>query len=138
MRRSLTRVQGLAPAAGGEGAIPASPCLPPEGWSPQPCFSMRPCTVLPATVPNYIASNKFEPVDGSHPEFLAAQAEVAHTVETLIGIRARRARLKTAEVPCYEAHRIHGTSNLRAFHDGLRIFRTIVSERLRRYRVRAN
>lgn len=58
-------------------------------------------------------------------------------VETLIGIRARRARLKTTEVPCYEAHRIHGTSNLRAFHDGLRIFRVIVSERLRRYRVEA-
>jgi glycosyltransferase involved in cell wall biosynthesis len=59
-------------------------------------------------------------------------------VETLIGIRARRARLRTAEVPCYEAHRIHGASNLRAFHDGLRIFRTIVGERLRRYRVRAS
>jgi hypothetical protein len=56
-------------------------------------------------------------------------------VETLIGMRAR---LKTAEVPCYESNRIHGASNLRAFHDGLRIFRTIVSERLRRYRVRAN
>ena len=58
-------------------------------------------------------------------------------VETLIGIRARRARLRTAEIPCYEAHRIHGTSNLRAFHDGLRIFRVIIRERLRRYRVLA-
>lgn len=58
-------------------------------------------------------------------------------VETLIGIRARRARLKTAEVPCFEAHRIHGTSNLRALHDGLRIFRVIVRERLRRYRALA-
>jgi glycosyltransferase involved in cell wall biosynthesis len=58
-------------------------------------------------------------------------------VETLIGIRARRAHLRTTEVPCYEALRIHGTSNLSAFHDGLRIFRVIVSERLRRYRVPA-
>jgi succinate dehydrogenase / fumarate reductase, flavoprotein subunit len=46
--------------------------------------------VLPATVPNYIASNKLEPVDASHPEFVAAQAEVAHTVETLIGIHGTR------------------------------------------------
>ena len=56
-------------------------------------------------------------------------------VETLIGIRARRARLRTSEVPCFEANRIHGVSNLSALHDGLRIFRVIVSERLRRYRV---
>jgi glycosyltransferase involved in cell wall biosynthesis len=56
-------------------------------------------------------------------------------VETLIGIRARRAHLKTAEVPCYEANRIHGASNLSAFHDGLRILRIIIRERLRRYRV---
>ena len=54
-------------------------------------------------------------------------------VETLIGIRAIRAGLRTAEIPCFEAHRIHGTSNLRAVHDGLRIFRVIVTERLRRY-----
>lgn len=46
--------------------------------------------VLPATVPNYIASNKFDPVDASHPEFLAAQAEVAHMIETLIGIKGNR------------------------------------------------
>lgn len=56
-------------------------------------------------------------------------------VETLIGIRARRARLGITEVPCYEASRIHGTSNLSALHDGVRIFRTIVQERLRRYHV---
>jgi glycosyltransferase involved in cell wall biosynthesis len=54
-------------------------------------------------------------------------------VETLIGIRARRARLLTTEVPCFEANRIHGTSNLHAARDGLRIFRLIVSERFRKY-----
>jgi glycosyltransferase involved in cell wall biosynthesis len=59
-------------------------------------------------------------------------------VETLIGIRARRARLGISEVPCYEASRIHGTSNLSAMRDGVRIFRTIVQERLRRYRVLAS
>jgi succinate dehydrogenase / fumarate reductase, flavoprotein subunit len=46
--------------------------------------------VLPATVPDYIASNKLEPVDASHPEFLAAEAEVARTIETLIGIHGKR------------------------------------------------
>ncbi len=55
-------------------------------------------------------------------------------VETLIGIRAHRAGLKTTEVPCFESSRIHGTSNLRALRDGLRIFRVIVKERLVRYR----
>lgn len=46
--------------------------------------------VLPATVPNYIASNKLEPIDASHPEFQAAQAEVAYTIETLIRIKGNR------------------------------------------------
>lgn len=59
-------------------------------------------------------------------------------VETLIGIRAQRAGLRTSEVPCFEASRIHGTSNLSAFRDGLRIFRTIIGERLRSYHVLAS
>lgn len=59
-------------------------------------------------------------------------------VETLIGIRAQRAGLRTSEVPCYEASRIHGVSNLNALRDGFRILRVIVSERLRRYRVLAS
>lgn len=54
-------------------------------------------------------------------------------VETLIGIRAHRARLRTTEVPCFEASRIHGNSNLSAVRDGFRIFRVIIRERLRRY-----
>jgi glycosyltransferase involved in cell wall biosynthesis len=55
-------------------------------------------------------------------------------VETLIAIRARRARLRITEIPCFEAKRIYGLSNLSAARDGLRIFRTIVRERLRRFR----
>lgn len=54
-------------------------------------------------------------------------------VETLIGIRAHRAGLKTTEVPCFEATRIHGTSNLHAARDGFRIFSVIIKERFRRY-----
>ncbi len=53
-------------------------------------------------------------------------------VETLIGIRAHRAGLKTVEVPCFETSRIHGTSNLRAFRDGMRIFGVIIKERFRK------
>lgn len=56
-------------------------------------------------------------------------------VELLIDIRAHRAGLRTAEVPCFETNRIHGSSNLNALSDGLRCLRVILSERLRRYRV---
>ncbi len=56
-------------------------------------------------------------------------------VELLIDIRAHRANLRTVEVPCFETHRIHGTSNLNAARDGLSCFRVIVRERFRRYRV---
>jgi len=53
-------------------------------------------------------------------------------VETLINIRIARAGLTVAEVPSFEWERIHGTSNLRTFRDGLRVLRTICRERLRR------
>jgi len=60
-------------------------------------------------------------------------------VETLIGIRAIRAGLNTTEVPCYEASRINGVSHLSVLHDGWRIFRVIVGERMRRrHRALAN
>jgi glycosyltransferase involved in cell wall biosynthesis len=53
-------------------------------------------------------------------------------VETLINIRIARAGLAVAEVPSFEAQRIHGASNLRTFRDGLRVLRTILRERFRR------
>jgi glycosyltransferase involved in cell wall biosynthesis len=59
-------------------------------------------------------------------------------VELLIDIRAHRAGLHTVEVPCFETNRIHGSSNLHAFRDGLRCFRIIVSERFRGYDVAPN
>jgi hypothetical protein len=49
--------------------------------------------------------------------------------ETIMCIRAARAGLRTAEVVCYEDHRIHGESNLRTFRDGWRILRLLVNER---------
>jgi glycosyltransferase involved in cell wall biosynthesis len=52
-------------------------------------------------------------------------------VETLMNIRAAKARLRIAEVPSYESPRIHGVSNLHAARDGWRVFRTILREWLR-------
>lgn len=51
--------------------------------------------------------------------------------EILMNIRAHRAGLRIAEVPCLEGHRIHGVSSLSAAKDGVRIARFMVRERLR-------
>jgi glycosyltransferase involved in cell wall biosynthesis len=55
-------------------------------------------------------------------------------VETLINIRAAKAGLNVIEVPSLELERIHGVSNLHPVRDGLRVLRTIFSERLARRR----
>ena len=54
-------------------------------------------------------------------------------VETLIHVRTAKAGLVVAEVPSFEHPRIYGVSNLNTFRDGLRVLRTIVSERRRRH-----
>ena len=50
-------------------------------------------------------------------------------VETLINVRIAKAGLHVAEVPSFEAARIHGVSNLNTWRDGWRVLRTIVTER---------
>jgi glycosyltransferase involved in cell wall biosynthesis len=52
-------------------------------------------------------------------------------VETLMNIRAARAKLTIHEVPSFECERHPGTSSLSAHRDGLRVLRTIVAERVR-------
>lgn len=52
-------------------------------------------------------------------------------VETLINLRVYKANLRIVEIPSFEHARIHGTSNLHTFHDGWRIFTTILKERSR-------
>ncbi len=52
-------------------------------------------------------------------------------VDTLLNIRIAKAALRVAEVPSFEHSRIHGVSNLNAFSDGLRVLRTILTERRR-------
>ncbi|GLW32820.1 glycosyltransferase family 2 protein [Actinoplanes regularis] len=49
-------------------------------------------------------------------------------IETLLNLRAARARLAIEEVPSFEHDRIHGVSNLNAFTDGIRVLRTIARE----------
>jgi glycosyltransferase involved in cell wall biosynthesis len=53
-------------------------------------------------------------------------------VETLMNIRVVKAGLKVQEIPSHEYLRIHGTSNLRAVRDGLRVLRVILGERSNR------
>jgi glycosyltransferase involved in cell wall biosynthesis len=49
-------------------------------------------------------------------------------IETLLNIRALRAKLRVAEVPSFEARRLHGKGRLRTVPDGWRVLRTILSE----------
>ncbi|WP_055534581.1 glycosyltransferase family 2 protein [Streptomyces graminilatus] len=53
-------------------------------------------------------------------------------IETLINIRVVKAGLRVQEIPSHEYLRIHGTSNLRAVRDGLRVLRVILRERSNR------
>lgn len=50
-------------------------------------------------------------------------------IEALINARALKAGLAIAEVPSFEARRVHGVSNLRTFRDGWRVLRTLLVER---------
>ena len=52
-------------------------------------------------------------------------------VETLINVRIAKAGLRVFEVPSFERRRLHGTSNLNAMSDGLRVLRTIYIEHKR-------
>lgn len=49
-------------------------------------------------------------------------------VETMMNIRALQMRLTIAEVPSFEAKRVHGEGRLRTFPDGWRVLRTIWRE----------
>ena len=73
-------------------------------------------------------------LDGGHTEGIdegAMQWGDGFEVETLINVRVAKAGLRVAEVPSFEDKRRHGTSNLNAFSDGIRVLRTIYAERKR-------
>lgn len=62
------------------------------------------------------------------PNKLALECD-GFEVETVMNIAALQHRLRIAEVPSYEARRIHGESHLRTIPDGWRVLKTIVSRR---------
>ena len=49
-------------------------------------------------------------------------------IETMMNIRAAKAKLRIQEIPSQERPRVHGESNLRVFFDGWRILKVIVAE----------
>jgi hypothetical protein len=49
-------------------------------------------------------------------------------VETLVNVRVAKAGLEVAEVPSFEAERIHGESHLNTFRDRFRVLRTMIRE----------
>lgn len=54
-------------------------------------------------------------------------------IETLLNCRFAENRLTVVEVPSVELPRIHGESNLHAVSDGLRVLRTVLDERMKRW-----
>ena len=52
-------------------------------------------------------------------------------IETMMNVRALRSGVRVAEVPSFEAERIHGESNLNTFRDGWRVLKTIMKEWVR-------
>lgn len=53
-------------------------------------------------------------------------------IEMQLIARAVRAGLRMAEIPSFEAARMHGVSNLHTFRDGWRVLRTLTRERFER------
>ena len=51
-------------------------------------------------------------------------------IETVLSIRACKAKLHIVEVASFEHPRMFGDSNLRTMRDGWRVLTTIISERL--------
>jgi glycosyltransferase involved in cell wall biosynthesis len=52
-------------------------------------------------------------------------------IETMLNVRALRSGVRVAEVPSFEAERLHGESNLDTFRDGWRVLKTILREKVR-------
>jgi len=52
-------------------------------------------------------------------------------IETIMNIRALRAKLNIAEVPSFEAERVYGIGRLRTFPDGWRVLKAIGREAVR-------
>ena len=62
-----------------------------------------------------------------HLPLLSTEAD-GFEIETALNLRALKSGLNIAEIPSFEARRIHGESHLRAVPDGMRVLRTILTE----------
>ncbi len=54
-------------------------------------------------------------------------------IETALNLKAIKSGLNVAEIPSFEARRIHGESHLKAVPDGMRVLKTIFKEWLDKY-----
>lgn len=72
----------------------------------------------------------------AHPVSDRMQWGDGFEIETLINCRVAAAQLEIAEVPSVEQLRIFGASNLHAVKDGIRVLKTIMTERRRAVRTR--
>ena len=75
-------------------------------------------------------------LDLPQPEPIAAAMQWGDgfEIETLINCRVAVAKLADEEVPSVELERLFGESNLHAVKDGLRVLKTLTTERLRAWR----
>lgn len=71
---------------------------------------------------------------GVEPIAAAMQWGDGFEIETLINCRVAVAGLVVAEVPSVELRRMFGESNLNATKDGLRVLKTVITERIRGWR----
>lgn len=69
-------------------------------------------------------------IDGADGEMMWGDG---FEIETLLNCRFAENRLEVVEVPSVELLRIHGESNLNAVTDGLRVLRTVLDERRKRW-----
>ena len=56
-------------------------------------------------------------------------------IETIMNVHALRSGLKVAEVPSFEAERIHGEGRLQTLPDGWRVLKAIIRERFHSHQV---
>lgn len=77
-----------------------------------------------------VRSGHGEPLLNTEPEPMMLWGD-GFEIETLLNCRVAAAGFNIVEVPSLELERVHGESNLNATSDGLRVLRTIWSERRR-------
>lgn len=68
-----------------------------------------------------------------HLPYLYTDAD-GFEIETALNLKALKSGLNVAELPSFEAKRVHGQSHLKAVPDGMRVLKTIFKEWLDKYK----